>query len=119
MRRLREGLWRVVENRQGPVRVAWGDISESGRRAERLREPDRHAGPNRNAVAEAVVRMQHGVRMGRGPRCPEGLRRRRRNHRTDIHVQRARIDGCQVHGDPGKQHDRDEAKQAAMVHVGS
>jgi hypothetical protein len=70
-------------------------------------------------MAEAVVRVQHGVRMSGGSRCPEGLPGRRGHYRTCVHVQRTRIDGCQVHGDPGKQHDRDEAKQATMVHVGS
>jgi hypothetical protein len=70
-------------------------------------------------MAETVIRMQHGVRMSGGPRRPEGLRRRRRIHQTDIHIQRAGIDSCQIHGDPGKQHDHNETKQATTFHVGS
>ena len=118
-RRLREGLWRVVENRRRPVAVARGHVSEPGRRVEWIRETSCQAWPDRKAMAEAVVRVQNSVRMSGGGGFPESLRGRSRSERTGVHVQSARVDGCQVHGDPGKQHDRDETKHATRVHVGS
>jgi hypothetical protein len=51
-------------------------------------------------MAEAMVRVQDGVRVGRGPRYLQGMRGRRGNRRTEVDVQRAGVEGGQIHGDP-------------------
>jgi hypothetical protein len=54
--------------------------------------------------------------MGRSPLRAEARDRSLQGRRSAIDIQRTRVDGHQVEGDPGEQHRGDDAEKAAAWH---
>ena len=70
-------------------------------------------------MAEAMVGVKHRVRMGR---CARGIAqhdRRLRRHRSPVDIQRARVDGRQVDGDPHEQQRGGSAEDGSAWHGSS